>query len=168
MAVNISAPQLLAPGFVAIVESALSLTNTEAQDLCLEVTDIAFVQDADRALAVISQLKELGILLALDGFEYSSLGHLMDIPFDVVKINETFMANLTDSKSSRAVVAKTIELAHLLGLVVVCEGVETAAQYNEVTALAGDSSQGFYISRPMSADTVDNLVGTLASPWVIE
>ena len=63
--------------------------------------------------------------------------------------------------------AKTIELAHLLDLVVVCEGVETAEQDDEVTALAGDSSQGFYLSRPMSASMVDDLVGTLASAWVI-
>ena len=77
MAVNVSAHQLMAPGFVATVESTLSLTDTDAKDICLEITESAFVQDGDRALAVLSQLKELGILLALDGFDvlFPELSH---------------------------------------------------------------------------------------------
>ena len=144
-----------------MVESTLGLTDTDPKDICLEITEAAFVQDGDRALSVLSQLKELGILVALDGFEYSSLNYLMEFPFDIVKIDQTFVAHLTESRAGHAIVAKTIELAHLLDLVVVCEGVETAEQDREVTALAADFSQGFYLARPMTADMVDDLAGNL-------
>jgi EAL domain-containing protein (putative c-di-GMP-specific phosphodiesterase class I) len=167
MAVNVSAHQLMAPGFLGMVEEILALTNTDAKDICLEITESAFVQDGDRALVVLSKLKELGILLALDGFGFSSLSYLMEFPFDIVKIDETFIANLTESRASHAIVAKTIELAHLLDLTVVCEGVETAEQDHEVTALAGDFSQGFYLSRPMTAEMVNGLVSTFQSTWII-
>ncbi len=165
MAVNVSAHQLMAPGFLDSVKTILSLTETDAKDICLEITESAFVQDGDRALAVLSQLKELGILLALDDFGtgYSSLSYLMEFPFDIVKIDQTFIAHLTESTAGHAIVAKTIELAHLLDLVVVCEGVETAEQDREVAALAADFSQGFYLSRPMAADMVDDLAGTVLS-----
>jgi diguanylate cyclase (GGDEF)-like protein len=167
MAVNVSAHQLMAPGFLGMVEDILALTDTDAKDICLEITETVFVQDGDRALVVLSKLKELGILLALDGFEFSSLSYLMEFPFDIVKIDETFISNLTGSRANHAIVAKTIELAHLLDLTVVCEGVETAEQDHEVTALAGDFSQGFYLSRPMTAEMVTELVGTFPSAWVI-
>jgi diguanylate cyclase (GGDEF)-like protein len=169
MAVNVSTHQLMAPGFLAMVKNVLSLTDTRAKDIWLEVTESAFVQDGDRALAVLSQLKELGLQLALDGFGTgnSSLSYLTDFPFDVVKIDQTCIANLTESKASHAIVAKTIELAHLLDLVVVCEGVETAEQDHEVNALAGDFSQGFYFSRPMTGEMVDDLTGKFASAWMI-
>jgi diguanylate cyclase (GGDEF)-like protein len=168
MAVNVSAHQLMAPGFLAMVEAILGLTDTAAKDICLEITESAFVQDGARTLAVLTQLKELGVMLALDGFGYSSLSHLMEYPFDVVKIDETFIANLTESKASHATMAKTIELAHLLDLVVVCEGVETVEQKHEVSELAGDFCQGFYLSRPMTAEMVDDvLCGTCAPAWVI-
>jgi diguanylate cyclase (GGDEF)-like protein len=167
MAVNISSYQLMTSGFLAMVETTLRLTDTDPKDICLEITEGAFVQDGDRALTVLSQLKELGVLVALDGFEYSSMNYLMECSFDAVKIDETFIANIIESKASLAIVAKTIELAHLLGLVVVCEGVETAEQNRKVTALAADSSQGFYLSRPMTAKMVDDLVGSLAPAWVI-
>ena len=161
MAVNVSAHQLMAPGFLASVKDILRLTETDAKDICLEITESAFVQDGARALAVLSKLKELGILLALDDFGtgYSALSYLMEFPFDIVKIDQTFIARLTESKAGHAIVAKTIELAHLLDLVVVCEGVETAEQDREVTALAADFSQGFYLSRPTTADMVDDLAG---------
>jgi diguanylate cyclase (GGDEF)-like protein len=167
MAVNVSTHQLMAPGFLAMVKSVLRLTDTHAKDICLEITESAFVQDGRRALTVLSQLKELGLRLALDGFGtgYSSLSYLIEFPFDVVKIDQTFIANLVESKATHAIVAKTIELAHLLDLVVVCEGVETAEQDHAVNALAGDFSQGFYLSRPMTAEMVDDLTGKFPSAW---
>jgi diguanylate cyclase (GGDEF)-like protein len=169
MAVNVSAHQLMAPGFLAMVKNILALTETDAKDICLEITESAFVQDRARALNVLSRLKVLGIRLALDDFGtgYSSLSYLMEFPVDVVKIDQSFIANLMDNKASHAIVAKTIELAHLLDLTVVCEGVETAEQGREVTALTGDFSQGFYFSRPMTAEMVDDVSGPGLSAWTI-
>ena len=107
-----------APGFVATVTNIQSLTDTDAKEVCIEITESAFVHDAGRALAVLSELKDLGIRLALDDFGtgYSSLSCLMESPVDIVKIDQSFVAKLTENKASHAIVTKTIELAHLLDL----------------------------------------------------
>jgi diguanylate cyclase (GGDEF)-like protein len=169
MAVNVSAHQLMSPGFVSMVEATICTTNTPAQDLCLEITESALVQDAQRALTVLSQLKTLGLKVALDDFGtgYSSLSYLMEYPVDIVKIDQSFIAKLMKSEASHAIVAKTIELAHLLKLVVICEGVETAEQDHEVTALTSDFCQGFYFSRPLPADALDELMNDATSDWTI-
>jgi diguanylate cyclase (GGDEF)-like protein len=169
MSVNISAHQLMAPGFVASVATVLTATNTQPQHLCLEITESAFVQDAQRALAVLSQLKTIGVQIALDDFGtgYSSLSYLMEFPVDIVKIDQRFIAKLVESDASRAIVAATIDLAHELNLLVVCEGVETAEQSREVSALTSDYSQGFYFSYPVCGDELDELTSQVASAWTI-
>jgi len=169
MSVNVSAHQLMAPGFVSMVEEAIASTDTNAKHLCLEITESAFVQDAKRALAVLSEVKQLGILVALDDFGtgYSSLSYLRQFPVDIIKIDQSFIAALDEDVSSHAIVSKTIELAHLLDLSVICEGVETAEQYRHVAALASDFCQGFYLSRPLTADTLDDVASAGDSAWRI-
>jgi EAL domain-containing protein (putative c-di-GMP-specific phosphodiesterase class I) len=171
MGVNISTHQLMAPGFVAMVKEVVDRTDTKRGQLCLEITEGAFVRDARRALEVLSRLKESGILVALDDFGtgYSSLNYLMEFPLDILKIDQSFTAKLSEASARYAIVSKTIELAHLLGLVVVCEGVETTKQYNYVAALTSDFSQGFYFSRPMTADTLDENTKRLTErSWTIK
>jgi diguanylate cyclase (GGDEF)-like protein len=169
VAVNVSANQLMAPGFVTLVRNILTLTRTDAKNICLEITESALVQDGARAFDVLSQLKTLGIRLALDDFGtgYSSLSYLVEFPFDIVKIDQSSIAKLMENKASHATVAKTIELAHLLDLTVVCEGVETAEQDREVAVLTSDFSQGFYLSRPMTAERVDEMTSNDKSSWTI-
>jgi diguanylate cyclase (GGDEF)-like protein len=169
MSVNVSAHQLMAPGFLFAVRNILLLTDTLPKEICLEITESAFLQDAKRALAVLSQLKALGIQLALDDFGtgYSSLSYLMEYPVDIVKIDQSFIAKLMENKASHAIVSKTIELAHLLDLTVVCEGVETAEQDREVSALTSDFCQGFYLSRPMTAEKLDDMAGDAKTAWTI-
>jgi len=169
MAVNVSAHQLMAPGFLETVTNILSLTETDPKNVCIEITETAFVQDAENALAILSQLKTLGIQLALDDFGtgYSSLTYLMEFPFDIIKIDQSFIATFTKNRASHAIVLKTIELAHLLNLKVVCEGVETAEQDREITALTSDFGQGFYQSRPMTAEMLDEVTGDARKAWTI-
>jgi diguanylate cyclase (GGDEF)-like protein len=169
MGVNVSAHQLMAPGFLAMVEEILASTVTRAGQLCLEITESAFLDDAERALDVLSRLKELGVLVALDDFgtDYSSLSYLKEFPVDIIKIDQSFIAGLSDDSASYHIVSKTIELAHLLGLVVVCEGVETAEQYLQVAELTTDYSQGFYLSRPMTADMLDDSKNKANLTWTI-
>jgi diguanylate cyclase (GGDEF)-like protein len=169
MGVNVSAHQLMAPGFVAMVESVISNSRTRAEHLCLEVTESAFVQDADLALAVLSQLKRLGILVALDDFGtgYSSLSYLRQFPFDTIKIDQSFVADLVDEGTSHAIVSKTIELAQLLDLLVVCEGVETPEQLHQVSKLGSDYCQGYLLSRPMTPEMLDEAIGGSVTPWVL-
>jgi hypothetical protein len=95
------------------------------------------------------------------GLDYALTGYRWTLP---IQLRNSFSPDLvTECKASHAIVAKTIELAHLLDLIVICEGVETAEQNREVTALSGDFSEGFYLSRPMAAEMIDDITGLVPS-----
>ena len=128
--------------------------------LTLEVTESVFVQDSERALVVLDGLKRLGVVLALDDFGtgYSSLSYLKRFPVDVVKIDKGFVADMGHDPASHAIVAAVVDLAHVLGLTVVAEGVETVGQHAEVAALGCELAQGYYFGRPMSADALEVLM----------
>jgi diguanylate cyclase (GGDEF)-like protein len=162
MAVNVSAHQLMAPDFVATVADVLAATGTGPDLLTLEITETVFINDPKRAGIVLSELKALGVLVALDDFGtgYSSLNYLKQFPVDIVKIDRVFTADLMRDAASHAIVTKVIELAHLLDLSVVTEGVETAAQCAEADMLGSECYQGFYYAQPMSADRFDELMLT--------
>jgi predicted signal transduction protein with EAL and GGDEF domain len=102
------------------------------------------------------------------GTGYSSLSYLRQFPFDMIKINQSFVADLVDQGASHAIVSKTIELAQLLDLLVVCEGVQTPEQYHQVSVLGSDYCQGYYFARPMTPDMLDDATSRSTSPWVIE
>jgi diguanylate cyclase (GGDEF)-like protein len=159
ISVNVSAHQFMSAGFAAAISRVLELAPGAAELLTLEVTERVFVRDEQRALVVLAELKQLGVTLALDDFGtgYSSLGYLNTLPIDVIKIDQTFIANLGTQTSSQAIVTAIIQLAHSLGMSVVSEGVETIEQRDEVTRLGSDRSQGFYFARPMLASSLDAL-----------
>jgi diguanylate cyclase (GGDEF)-like protein len=159
VAVNVSPHQLMAPDFVGTVAEVLANTDTPPGLLTLEVTETVFITDSQRALIVLQELKQLGVILALDDFGtgYSSLLYLNEFPVDVVKIDRGFTAKVTYDRASRAIVGKVIELAHLLDLGVITEGVETIEQLRAVAALGSESCQGYYFARPMAADNLDLL-----------
>ncbi len=159
MAVNVSAHQLMEPDFVDAVADVLTRTNIPPGLLTLEITESVFINDSERALVVLDELKQLGLMLALDDFGtgYSSLVYLDQFPIDVIKIDRGFTAKLGRDRASQVIVAKVIELAHLLDMGVVSEGIETAEQLHEVRKLGSESSQGFYFARPLSADRLDVL-----------
>ena len=96
------------PGFAATVADVVTRTNTMPQSLCIEITESALVQDGDRGLAVLTQLKQLGVAVALDDFGtgYSSLTHLKNFPVDVLKIDQSFIGDLTVDASSHGIVPK--------------------------------------------------------------
>jgi diguanylate cyclase (GGDEF)-like protein len=157
VAVNISARQLMAPDFVAGVEAVLVANQTPPELLTLEITERAFLEDSQRVLTVLLALKRLGVMVALDDFGagYSSLNYLTRFPLDVVKIYQGAGAELVMEGTGHAVVVKVIELAHLLGIAVVTEGVETSEQRQEAARLGSESAQGYYFSPPMSAGSLD-------------
>jgi EAL domain-containing protein (putative c-di-GMP-specific phosphodiesterase class I) len=166
ISVNISAHQLMASDFVGIVAEVLAATTTPPGQLTLDITEAAFVQDPKRALVVLTDLKELGVQLALDDFGtgYSSLTYLKQFPVDILKIDRTFTADIIHDPSSHAIVTKIIELAHLLDLSVVTEGVETAAQCDAVSMLGSEFYQGYYFARPMSREHIDGLLIEAPTP----
>jgi diguanylate cyclase (GGDEF)-like protein len=170
MSVNVSAHQFMSAGFTATVASLLENTSVDPELLTLEVTESVFVRDQERALVVLGELKEVGVNLALDDFGtgYSSLGYLNVLPIDIIKVDQKFIARLTETPSSQAIVTAIIHLAHNLGMTVVAEGVETAVQHQEVANLGSDSCQGFYFARPMEASRIDALIqsdGNGSSPY---
>lgn len=164
MSVNVSAHQFMSAGFAATVEGVLETTRTDPRLVTLEVTESVFVRDEDRALVVLSELKAIGVTLALDDFGtgYSSLGYLNTLPIDTIKVDQTFIAKLSPKPASQAIVTAIIQLAHSIGMGVVCEGVETAQQHQDVTELGSDACQGFYFGRPMPASSVAALIGSPA------
>jgi EAL domain-containing protein (putative c-di-GMP-specific phosphodiesterase class I) len=146
--------------FSATVAAVLSSTETDPRLVTLEVTESIFIQDSERALVVLGELKRLGVSIALDDFGtgFSSLNYLKRFPIDVVKIDQGLIADLECDAASHAIVFKVVELAHLLGMKVVAEGVDTGAQHEKLATLGCDSCQGFYFARPMSADDLHILL----------
>ncbi len=165
LAVNVSAHQIMGPAFALTVARVLRDTNMDPRCLLLEVTESVFLDDADRASAVISELKALGVQLALDEFGtgYSCLSYLSRFPFNT-KISGDFVADLTgDDPTPRAVVECIVGLGRALGLTVVAEGIETPQQLSTVATLGADLAQGHHLSHPLApADLEQHILGRTA------
>ena len=165
LAVNVSAYQLLSPDFTATVAAVLLHTDMDPKLLTLEMTESVFIDDSERALVVLNELKKLGVMLALDDFGtgYASRVYLKRFPVDILKIDRGFVADLGSDKASHVIVAAVVDMAHALDLTVVAEGVETARQLNVITEAGCDAAQGYYFARPMSADDLDTLMSQRAT-----
>nr|WP_281373253.1 bifunctional diguanylate cyclase/phosphodiesterase [Kineococcus aurantiacus] len=152
MAVNVSAVSLDA-GLLGVVEEALALTRWSPQDLVLEITETAIIQDPARARATVALLRERGVRVAVDDFGAgsTSLVHLRGLAVHELKIDRQFVSDLVAHPEDDVIVSSVIALAHRLGLVVVAEGVETLAAADRLSALGCDELQGFFFARPLPA-----------------
>jgi diguanylate cyclase (GGDEF)-like protein len=157
---NVSVHQLMAPGFARSVAALFEDSDADPALLTLEVTENVLVADEDRALAVLTALKRVGVKLALDDFGsgQSSLNHIKWFPIDVVKIDREFITDIVENHASSLIVDAVVGLSHGLGLKVVAEGVETRAQLKRVADLGCDYSQGYLFARPEPADEMDVLL----------
>jgi diguanylate cyclase (GGDEF)-like protein len=155
LAVNVSVRQLMAPDFCSTVNSVIGRTGMDPHSLVLELTESLEMEHNARINAVLADLSELGVRLALDDFGtgYSSLSYLSRLPIDIVKIDQSFIADL-GQPSGRIVVAAVTDMAHELGLKVVAEGVETEAQHEKIIAIGCDYTQGYLHARPMNAHSI--------------
>ena len=162
LAVNVSGRQLMTTDFGATVAAVLERTGTDPASVVLEITEPVLIEDSERAMAVLTELKALGVRLALDDFGtgYSSLSHLRRMPIDIVKVDRGFVADIDRSPDVRAVIAAVTDLAHALGLTVTAEGVETQHQRDEIEALGCDSSQGYFFAEPMAAEAFGERLGS--------
>jgi diguanylate cyclase (GGDEF)-like protein len=160
VAVNVSAHQVMGPSFAHAVQRVLGETGADPAAVCLEVTETVFLTDAPRALAVLSEVKDLGVQLSLDDFGtgYSSLSYLRQFPVDVVKIDRSFTANVLTDRITRSIVGAMIDLSHVLDLTVTAEGVETPRELTEITHLGADQAQGFHLSRPLTPNQLAQYV----------
>ncbi len=153
VAVNLSARQLAEPRLPDLIAQILERTGAEPRDLVLEVTESGVLVDAPGVSSRLRRLRDAGVRISIDDFGtgYSSLSYLQQLPIDELKIDQTFVARLPFEPSSTAIIGSVINLAHAIGLKVVAEGVETAAQITSLRDLNCDLAQGFYIARPERA-----------------
>jgi diguanylate cyclase (GGDEF)-like protein len=156
VSVNVSARQLMTSGFGATVDAILDRTGMRPDCLILEITEAVILEDAARTKVVLSDLQQRGIRLALDDFGtgYSSLSYISEIPVDLVKIDQTFVARLGQDKVGPAIIEAIVTLAHSIGVGVIAEGVENTEQRAQVTAMQCELSQGFLFAAPMSASAI--------------
>jgi EAL domain-containing protein (putative c-di-GMP-specific phosphodiesterase class I) len=122
--------------------------------LTLEITESGVMTDPEAAIAMLWGLRHIGVRLSIDDFGtgYSSLAYLKRLPVDEVKLDKSFVLNMTSDANDAAIVRSTIELAHNLGLQLVAEGVEDQETLELLAALGCDLVQGYHLARPMPAD----------------
>jgi diguanylate cyclase (GGDEF)-like protein/PAS domain S-box-containing protein len=153
VAVNLSSHQLAMPDFEQVVEAILQRTGMAGAWLELEVTESALMRNPEHVLERLRRLKQMGIELSLDDFGtgYSSLSYLKRFPFDRLKIDQSFVRDLPQDSNDAAITITIIQMARGLGLQVVAEGVETAAQRDFLIGHGCDFAQGWLYGRPMPA-----------------
>lgn len=156
VAVNLSPAQFKSRDLVPTVIDALRTSGLPPNRLEFEITELVLLQETDGAFAVLHQLRNLGIRIAMDDFGtgYSSLGYLRAFPFDKIKIDESFIRDLPTKEDSLAIVRAVVGLGSSLGIKTTAEGVETNEQLQAITAEGCNEFQGFLFSAPRSAADV--------------
>jgi EAL domain-containing protein (putative c-di-GMP-specific phosphodiesterase class I) len=158
--VNLSARQFAREGLADHVEALLRHFGVSSRQLGLEMTESSLIPDVDTALEVLGSLRRLGVSLLMDDFGtgYSSLSYLHAFPIDVLKIDRSFVGRMTEGDQPLQIVRTIIELARVLGMDVVAEGIETREQYLLLRELGCRLGQGYLFARPMSAEAVTQLL----------
>jgi diguanylate cyclase (GGDEF)-like protein len=160
VAVNISARQFQQDGLTDVVAGALAAYGVEAPNLELEVTESAVMGNAEAAAGVLRTLKATGVKISLDDFGtgYSSLSYLKRYPIDTLKIDQSFVRDISTDPDDAAIARLVIALGHDLGCQVIAEGVETQAQLDFLREQGCDQIQGYLFSRPLSAGAFTDLL----------
>jgi predicted signal transduction protein with EAL and GGDEF domain len=166
IAVNLSPIQFRHGDLPSLVHAVLLETGLAPHRLELEITEGVLIGDFARALSVLRRLKTIGVRIAMDDFGtgYSSLSYLQAFPFDKIKIDRTFIANLTSNENSAAIVRAVIGLGRGLSLPVVAEGVETSEQLAFLVRESCAEVQGFLVGRPRPIEGYAKMVGRDAEP----
>ena len=151
VSVNLSARNLANVAFAELVEGILDDTGLDPAALTLELTESSIMTEAEGAMNTLAAIHDLGVSLSIDDFGtgYSSLAHLRKLPVSEIKIDKSFVFDLTTSKSDEAIVRSMVDLGHHLGLTVVVEGVETVEVRRRLADMGADRIQGYLLSRPM-------------------
>lgn len=165
MSVNVTPRQFAQPDLVIEVQSILEKTRVDPRTIHLEITETVAMRDAEHAMSVLSDLKEIGASLSIDDFGtgYSSLSRLPRFPLDALKIDRVFISNMTKDRDNCEIVKLIIMLAHSIGLGVVAEGAETGEQIAQLKQLNCDMAQGYFFSPPVDANTAAGLLR--AASW---
>jgi diguanylate cyclase (GGDEF)-like protein/PAS domain S-box-containing protein len=157
LSVNLSNKQFFQADLFDHIEQALAASGLAPRCLGLEITEGVIIRHADSAASRFSRLKSLGVQLYLDDFGkgYSSLNYLHRFPMDILKIDRSFVSRIEEAEGNHAIVRAIVTLAHQLGMEVVAEGIQTAAQQSKLRALGCEYGQGFFLSEPVPADRAE-------------
>ena len=160
IAINVSPRQFKNGDLVEKIADALERSGLDASKLEVELTEGTLIEDTEQAMRTIERLKEMGVRISIDDFGtgYSSLSYLKRLPIDTLKIDRSFVADITEDRGDAAISEAIVSLGRSLHLEVVAEGVETRAQYAYVEALGCDTVQGFLFSKPLDPKDLDQLL----------
>jgi diguanylate cyclase (GGDEF)-like protein len=169
VAVNVSARQFIGHDFPVTVKKVLEETGLSADKLELEITESLLVEDAHNVLLTIEHLKEIGVTLALDDFGtgYSSLSYLKRFPFDILKIDRSFVQDVLDNPDDASLCKAIVAIAASLKLNVIGEGVETKEQLDFLRAIGTDTAQGYFYSKPLEASSFIEYVNTFQKSKIV-
>jgi EAL domain-containing protein (putative c-di-GMP-specific phosphodiesterase class I) len=158
--VNLSARQFAREGLTDHVEALLQRSGVASRQLGLEMTESSLIPNKHTAIEVLGGLHRLGVSLLMDDFGtgYSSLNHLNSLPFDVLKIDRSFVTRMTQGDQPLQIVRTIIELARVMGMDVVAEGIETREQYRLLRNLGCRYGQGYLFAPPLPADRMTELL----------
>jgi EAL domain-containing protein (putative c-di-GMP-specific phosphodiesterase class I) len=168
--VNLSARQFSRKGLADHVEALLMQFGISSRQLGLEMTESSLIPNMHTAIEVLGSLRRLGVSLLMDDFGtgYSSLSHLHSFPFDVLKIDRSFVGRMIEGEQPLQIVRTIIELARVMGMDVVAEGIETHEQYHQLREMHCRYGQGYLFARPMTAEAVTQLLrlpGRVLNLW---
>ncbi|MCR4792812.1 MAG: sensor domain-containing phosphodiesterase [Lachnospiraceae bacterium] len=156
--VNLSVVQLLQNDIVESVENTIKKTGIDPSHLCLEVTESLAINDMPRMIEILTRIKALGCTIALDDFGtgYSSLNHIREIPFDVIKVDQSFVRDLDVDAYAQSFVRMVAELAETIGVKICVEGIENKAQLDKLEDMKIKYIQGYYYDKPLVREAFED------------
>ena len=160
VSVNLSRAEMYDPALVGTFEKITSETGTTSKDIYLEITESAYVRDADQIVDRVKELREHGFFIEMDDFGsgYSSLNMISELPIDALKLDMMFIRNAFDKQNDTRMISIVIDIADYLGVPVIAEGVETEEQYLELKKLGCTIIQGYYFSKPVPAEEFEKFL----------
>ncbi|NJN46118.1 MAG: EAL domain-containing protein [Candidatus Competibacteraceae bacterium] len=172
VSINLSASQFYEPELIPRVKAALQATNLAPSALKLEITESTLMKSTDSVIAKINALRALGVSCHIDDFGtgYSSLNYLYRLPSAALKIDRSFVADMSKNQEHSAIVQTIISLAHNLGLYVIAEGVESQQQFMQLKSMGCEYYQGYWFSPPLAAAEavcwIENFNAQSAEPMI--
>jgi diguanylate cyclase len=162
IAINLSGGQLREQNFIGKVSSLMQQSDISGTDLEFELTESILIKSSPETLNKLSQIRKMGITISIDDFGtgYSSLQYLKNFPHDHIKIDQSFIREIVTNQNTASIVSSIISLAHKMGVKVIAEGVENSEQVKYLMEHQCDEIQGFYFSKPLSADSLAQIISS--------